>query len=452
MEATPSVPVLGFALGVSIVTGVAAGAAPAWMVSRARPVEALRGARRSAGGSRHWAQKALVIVQIAASLVLLSTAGLLGRSVRNREHQDFGFDARGKYLVTIDPKLSNYAQERLTPLFGEIEARLRAMAGVRAVGSALHAPMTGTWTQSVLTEGQGEPGPGDDLYAGWTRVTPGFFSAMGDRMVRGRAITDDDNASTRPVAVVNEAFAKKFLEDRIRLGSGLDRLRGKNAGMYEIVGVAADVSFGTAGPVYFLPEAQSTHFDKADVEGREVWSHYLYNIVIDAPGEYAAMQAEVKKSLADVDPNLVMYDVKSYAQIIEGDFAQQNMIAVLTWLFGIAGLVLAAVGLYGVTAYGVEQRTNEIGVRMALGADRGAVVTMVLRGVFVQVGVGVALGVPAAIGAGRMMASQLFGVRPWEPTMLCGAALVLVVAAGIAGAIPARRAAHVEPMVALRQE
>ena len=189
-----------------------------------------------------------------------------------------------------------------------------------------------------------------------------------------------------------------------------------------------------------------------DTEGREVWSHYLYNIVIWAPGDVPNLQAQVRRALADVDPDLVMDGVQSYAEVIHGDFAQQNMIASLTWLFGAIGLVLAAVGLYGVTAYGVEQRTGEIGVRMALGATRGDVVRMVLRAASFQVGLGVVLGIPAAILTGWAIASQLFGVQPWNPAMLGFAAVVLVLAAVAAAAIPARRAAAVEPMQALRME
>ena len=204
--------------------------------------------------------------------------------------------------------------------------------------------------------------------------------------------------------------------------------------------------------MYFVPEAQSTHFDEVDTEGREVWSHYLYNIVIWAPGNVADLQAQVRRALASVDPNLVMDGVQSYSEVIHGDFAQQNMIASLTWLFGAIGLVLAAVGLYGVTAFGVEQRTSEIGVRMALGATRADVVRMVLRSASLQVGAGVVLGIPAAIVAGWAIASQLFGVQPWNPEMLGLATVVLVLTALVAAAIPARRAAAVEPMQALRTE
>ena len=174
--------------------------------------------------------------------------------------------------------------------------------------------------------------------------------------------------------------------------------------------------------------------------------------MIWAPGHPANILTQVKKALAEVDPNLVIDDVQPYSRVIQGTFDQESMIASLTWLFGAVGLVLAAVGLYGVTSYGVEQRRSEIGVRMALGADRGSVVAMVLRGAFWQVGIGLGIGIPAAIAAGYLMASQLFGVKPWNPLLLAGATVLLGLAALVAAAIPARRAASIDPMQALRSE
>jgi putative ABC transport system permease protein len=462
VDAAPSIPVLLFALGISLITGIVFGMAPAWMTSHAEPIEALRGVNRSVSGNRQRVQKTLVIVQVAVSLVLLSAAAMLGQSLRNLEHQDFGFDPNGRYIVSIDPRLSNYKQEELVPLFRSIEEHMHAIPGVRGVGSVLEAPMTGwAWPHDIRIEGKPEPGLKDDIESKWARVTPGFFETFEDKIVLGRTITDKDNSSTRPVAVINKAFAKKFFGRENPIGQHFGPASGgpapmKNAGMYEIIGVVSDMRYEASGmrdpipPMYFLPEAQTTYFDEAETESREVWSHYLYNIVILASGNHPDMQAQVKKALADVDPNLLMYDVQPYSEVIR--FAQQNMIASLTWLFGAIGLVLAAVGLYGVTAYGVEQRTGEIGVRMALGADRGNVVRMVLRAAFWQVGIGVALGIPAAMGAGWAIASQLFGVQPWSPAMLGFATLLLVLTALVAAAIPARRAAAVDPMRALRME
>ena len=456
VDAAPSAPVLLFALGISLITGVGFGMAPAWMTARVDPMEALHGASRSVGGKR-LVPKMLVTVQAAVSVILLSTAAMLGQSLHNLEHQNFGFDTSGRYLVSIDPKISNYRQEQLVPLFHEIEGHLRAIPGVRMAGAVLEAPMAGwVWPHDIRIEGKAE----DNGSSGWTRVTPGFFEIFGDRIVRGRPITDEDNADTRPVAVINEAFAKRFFGSENPVGQHFGSAPGKSDGMYEIVGVARDMDFGAhdadfgRGPVpmYFLPEAQSTTFDDAESEEREVWSHYLYSVVVWAPGKPAGLTGVVRRTLAEVDPNLVMYDVQPYSEVIHAAFAQQNMIASLSWLFGAVALLLASVGLYGVTAYGVEQRTGEIGLRMALGAARGSLLVMVLGGAFRQVGIGLALGIPAAIGAGQAIASRLFGVRPWDPLMLSGAAVLLGLVALIAAFLPARRAAGVDPVQALRSE
>jgi predicted permease len=385
--------------------------------------------------------------------VLLSTAAMLGRSLHNLEHQNFGFNPAGRYLVSVDPKVSGVPQQQLVPLFRAVEDRLRAVPGVRSVGAVYEAPPGGWMTHEIRIEGKPEPGPDDDAISGWTRVTPGLFATLGDRITMGRSITDEDDASTQPVAVVNEAFARKFFGRESPVGQHFGPGSAKNAGMYSIVGVAANVEFEHAleQPMYFLPEAQTTHFDNADLENREIGSHDLYNLVIWAPGHPLNFDAQVKKAISDVDPDLLMADMEPYADVFR-DFPQQNMIASLTWLFGAIGLVLAAVGLYGVTAYGVEQRTGEIAVRMALGADRSSVVALVLRGAFLQVIIGLMLGIPAAIGTGILIASQLYGVRPWDPWMLAESALVLGLAALLASLIPARRAASVDPMRALRAE
>jgi len=459
IDATPSWPVLLFTLAMSLVTGVIFGIAPAWVTSHADPVEALRGANRSVSGGRSWAQKSLVIGQAAMSLVLLSAAALLGQSLRNLEHQNFGFETDGRYIAEINPMLGNYKPEQLEPLFRQIDDRLLQIPGVRMAAPALYAPMTGdSWNNGIRVEGRPEPGAKEDASAGFVRVMPGFFETLGAKIVLGRSITEDDTAATRKVAVVNEAFARRFFKGQNPVGQhfGPDKL--KYAASYEIVGVTRDMRYMTydykdpVGPMYWLPEAQTNQWDDPAYVSGEIWSHYLNNIVIWAPGNPPGMEERVRKALASVDPNLVLYGVDPYTQVVINDFQQQNMIATLTTLFGVLGLMLAAIGLYGVMAYMVEQRTSEIGVRMALGADRGSVVKMVLRGAFSQVGIGLALGIPAAIGAGKLMTGQLFGVKPWDPVMLASATLLLALAALLASLIPARRAAGVQPMVALRNE
>ncbi|MBV8864638.1 MAG: ABC transporter permease [Acidobacteriaceae bacterium] len=459
IDATPSWAVLLFTLGVSVLTGVVFGIAPAWMTSHADPVEALRGANRSVGGGRSLAQKSLVVAQVAMSLVLLSAAALLGQSLRNLEHQNFGFETQGRYIAWINPMLSNYKPEQMEPLFRKIDDCLLGTPGVRMVAPALYAPMTGdSWNDSIRVEGRPEPGAREDTGAGWSRVMPGFFDTIGAKIARGRPITIEDTAATRKVAVINEAFARRFFKGQNPIGQHFGPDKIKYSATYEIVGISRDMRYMTYDykdpirPMFWVPETQTVEYDDPAFRSGEIWSHYLYNIVIWAPGNPPGMEDHVRKALASVDPGLVLYGVDPYSKVVSADFQQENMIATLTMLFGVLGLVLAAVGLYGVMAYTVEQRTSEIGLRMALGADRGGVVRMVLRGAFSQVFIGLALGIPAAIAAGRMMTDQLFGVKPWDPARLALATLLLCLAALFASVIPALRAAGVEPMVALRNE
>jgi len=314
IDATPSWPVLLFALGMSVLTGIVFGIAPAWATSHADPVEALRGANRSLGGGRSWAQKSLVIGQAAMSLVLLSAAALLGRSLRNLQHQDFGFETEGRYIAWINPMLGNYKPETLEPMFRQIDERLLQIPGVRMVAPALYAPMTGdSWNNSIRVQGRPEPGAKEDTSASFARVMPGFFETIGAKVVIGRPITEDDTAATRKVVVINEAFARRFFKGQNPVGQhfGPDKL--KYASTYEIVGVTKDMRYLTydykdpVRPMYWLPEGQTMQWDDPAYVAGEIWSHYLYNIVIWAPGNPPGMEDKVRKALASIDPNLVLW-------------------------------------------------------------------------------------------------------------------------------------------------
>ena len=459
LHAAPSWPILLFTLVVSMLTGVVFGIAPAWMTSHADPADALRGAGRSVGAGRSWAQKSLVIGQIAVSVVLLSAAALLGKSLRNLEQQNFGFETKDRYIAWINPMLGNYKPEQMEPMFRQINERLLEIPGMRMVAPALYAPMTGdSWNDGVRIEGRPEPGAKEDTGAGFVRTMPGLFESIGARVVLGRSISERDTAATRPVAVVNQAFVKRFFNGQNPIGQHFGTGKIKYAGTYEIVGVVNDMRYMTyeykkpIRPMFWLPEAQTVKFDDPVYKTADIWSHYLYNIVLWAPGSPAKLEEQVRKALGSVDPNLVLYGVDPYAKIVRGDFGQQRLIATLTMLFGALGLVLAAIGLFGVLAYMVERRTSEIGVRMALGADRGRVIGMVLAGAFSQVCIGLGFGIPAAIGAGKLMTAQLFGVEPSDPVMLAMATVLLGVGALVAAMIPAWRAACVEPLTALRTE
>jgi putative ABC transport system permease protein len=458
IQAAPSLPMLLFALAVALTTGILFGIGPAWMTSHAEPVEALRGANRAVGGHSR-ILKALVIAQASMSLVLLSTAALLGQSLRNLERQDFGFDMNGRYVAWINPKLEDYKPEQLDPLFRRIQDRLKAIPGVKSVSVALYAPMSGqAWNASIRAAGKPEPGPRDDNEASWVRVTPGFFQTLGNPILLGRPITDDDTSATPPVAVINQAFAKRFFNGVNPIGRHFGSTKSKYSRTYSVIGIARDMRYLTWGlkepnrPMFYVPEAQTVSYDEPSEMAQEIATHFLDNIVLWAPGNQQGLEERVRNALGEIDPDLVLSSVDSYPYLLKTDFAPQNMMSTLTELFGSLGLVLAAVGLYGVTAYAVEQRTGEIGLRMALGANRGKVVQMVLRGVFLEVGIGLAAGIPAAIGAGWVISNQLFAVEPWDPPALALATILLLLAAFTAGAIPAQRAASINPMRALRPD
>ncbi len=385
---------------------------------------------------------------------------MLGESLRNLEHQNFGFETRGRYIAWINPMLGDYKPEQMEPMFRQIDDSLLQIPGTRMVAPALYAPMTGdSWNEGIReSRVRPEPAAKEDAGASWARVMPGFFETIGAKIMLGRPITDADTAATRKVAVVNQAFVRRFFKDQNPIGQHFGVGKIKYSATFEIIGVTNDLRYLTyqykkpVRPMFWVPEAQTVRYDDPAYLSGEIWSHYLYNIVIWAPGNVSGMEERVRKALASVDRSLVLYSVDPYAQVVSADFQQENMIATLTMLFGVLGLVLAAVGLYGVLAYMVERRTSEIGVRMALGADRGRVMGMVLGGAFWQVGAGVALGIPAAIGAGTLMTTQLFGVKPSDPLMLTLATLLLGTAALLASMIPAWHAAGVEPMTALRTE
>lgn len=459
VDASPSWPVLLFTLGVSLLTGILFGIAPAWMTSHVDPVEALRGSNRSVRGGGSLAQRSLVVVQAAMSLVLLSAAALLGQSLRNLEHQNFGFETKDRYLVSLNPTLGNDQPEQMEQLYRRIDEALLRVPGVRLAAPVLYAPMSGdSWNEGIRIAGRPEPAPKEDSSAGWARVMPGFFDTAGAKIAEGRTFEDQDTAATRPVAVVNEAFVRRFFpkQDPIGRHFGMDRIQ--YAGTFEIVGVVRDIRYMTwaykepVRPMFWLSETQRVKYADPLFDNFDLHSHFLYNIVIWAPGNPPGIETAVRKAIAAIDPDLVIYGVDPYSDILEGDFQQESMIATLTMLFGALGLVLAAVGLYGVMAYTVEQRTSEIGVRMALGADRGAVVRMVLRRAFSQIAIGLALGIPLSLAAGRLMTTQLFGVSPYDARMLALAAVLLCAAALLASWIPASRAASVDPMSALRAE
>ena len=459
IKATPSPEVLAFAFGVSLVTGMLFGMAPAWMTAHTDPIDALRGANRSTRHSGLWTQKILVVAQAAISLALLCAAGLLIRSLTNLQHQHFGFDTQNRTILHIDPQMAGYQASQADAFFRQLKMTLEAIPGVREVTYSTYSPMEGdNWGTGVYIEGKAPPPPGSDFNgASWVRVSPGYFENIGTKVVAGREFTEQDNATAPLVAVVNEIFAKRFFKNGDAVGQHFGMFDQKFAGTYTIVGITEDTQYwdpdSKLRPMFFVPGTQWMHYTDKEMQMEENVSHLEMSAVeIRTGGAVPGLEAQVRRALMQINPNLTILNFETFQEQVQDQFQQAELMVKLTSVFGLLALVLAAIGLYGVTSYAVAQRTSEIGIRMALGADRGGIVQMVLRSAFLQAAIGLAIGIPGAIVAGHFMASQLYGVRPWDPAVLVTTAVVLALAAFVAAVLPARRAASVEPMQALRVE
>ena len=457
ISASPSMPVLLFAFALSLITGVAFGIAPAWMSTRVDPIEALRGASRSTVRTGSLPRKLLVVFQAALSLVLLSASGLLTAALHNLEHQDFGFNPDRRMVVKFDPRLTGYPPEQLTPLYRRIFDSLSSIPGVSAVALCVYSPLSGNnWGAGILVDGHPAPGPNDDDFSSWDRVTPGYFDAIGNPILRGRGITGQDRANSPRVAVINEAFARKFFKNEDPMGKYFGRHEMASSHLYEVVGIAKDARYldseldKPVGPFFFLPEEQHDFSLKDGAEAPS--SHYLRDIVIVTRPGVSVSAAHLRQAMASVDPNLPIISIGTLSEQVAGVFRQQRLIARLTSFFGLLSLVLASIGLYGVTAYNAGRRVNEIGVRMALGADRRQVIALILRGAFALILFGLLIGLPLTFAAGRFLGSQLYGFNPHDPTVMLIAVVALGLSALAASLIPALRASLIHPLDALRTE
>jgi predicted permease len=459
IDVRPSPMALAFAFGLALLTGVLFGAAPAWFATRTDPMDALRGAGRSTGDHSSVTRKALLVVQAAISVVLVAGSMMLARSLGNLENQEFGYEVQGRVLVALNRPPATYSSEKLGALYRDLEERLHRIPGVRGAGLALYNPLTDNWGELVLVAGHPAPKPGEQAGASWDRVSANYLQNLGVKLVRGRYFTAADNQTSQHVAVVNEAFVRRFFksdEEPLDQHFGLDLP--ENVNTYRIVGIVRDAKFAgfaldqPARPMFYVALAQTVNYANPLMSRLESASHFMRGLLLVTDLPPATLEPELKRALGAADPNLTITSVRTLQQQVDRSFDQQRAVASLAGLFGIVALVLAAIGLYGATAYSVAQRTNEIGIRMALGADRGNVVGMVLHGAFRRVGVGLALGLPLALGAGYLLSAQLYGVQFWDPLALGVSALSLATCAFFAAVIPARRAASISPIRALRTE
>jgi macrolide transport system ATP-binding/permease protein len=451
IDAAPSPHVLAFACAVSLLTGVLFGVAPAWIASRADPVEALRGGKRATAGGATLLQRTLVMVQAALSLVLLVGAGLFAQSLNKLQHINLHLDATNRYIVHINPQTAGYSQRQVGDLYRTIEDRFHALPGVEMVGISSYTPMednNNAW--SVVVQGK----PDLHLNASYIKINPQYFDSVATRVVMGRGIRPDDSATSTPIAVVNQAFVQKFFapgENPIghRFGGGP-----KSTGDWQIVGVVENTAYESATwkdhRMYFVPLLQRPASDTDPIE--KDGDMYAGAIVLKTSRPIPEMEELARRTLASINPNLSVVKFQTFSAQIADQFSEPRMLSRLTMLFGALALLLATLGLYGVTAYGVARRTSEIGIRMALGAERRGVTAMVMRSALAQAAAGLALGVPAAVFCVRIISSQLYEIKHVDWAVLVGAVCALLAAASLAGFIPARRAASIEPAQALRME
>ena len=459
LSSSPALPVLGFAFLLSMLTGLLFGLAPAWMASRSQPADVLCGAHRGDGSVRErflLPQKSLVALQAALSLALLAVAILITRSLINLEQQDLGVATANRYVFNIDPSGAGRTLDRLPALYRQIEDRFSALPGVDNVGFALYSPLYNMWGFQVIPQGHSAPGAKDDFNATWNRASVHLLDAIGVPIVRGRGFNAQDTASSPLVAVVNETFARKFFANQDPIGKRFGTSDPRYSGSFEIVGVFRDYKISPqypAEPVYLRPFSQQfTGYKEAADISAENRSEFAGAVVLNFKRPEANVEELVRRTMAGIDPNLTVTGFRTMQMQLDDNYGTYRLMSRLTGMFGVLALLLASVGLYGVMSYFVANRRSEIGIRMALGATRRSVVSMVMRGAFGQVLAGLALGILAAIAAGRLLSSELYEVTAYDPLTLFSATLLLGLCAAVAGFIPARRAASIDPMQALRTE
>ena len=449
IHASPSSAVLAFACGVSLLTGILFGVAPAWIAAQAEPVDALRSGTRATGGAS-LLQRGLVVLQAALSLVLLIGAGLFAQSLSKLQHSDLKLESTNRYIVHMNPQAAGYSQRDLGGLYRAIEDQFHAIPGVEKVGIATYTPMednNDSW--DVRVEGKPQE---LSLQVSGIRVSPEYFDSVGTHVLMGRGLGIQDTATSATVAVVNETFVKKFFSPG---ENPIGRYFGHgNVHDLQIVGVVEDTAYTDVRwkdhLMQFVPLLQRPASDKDPIEHDE--GMYVGAFVLKTNHPIPELESLTRRTLSQINPNLAVVSFQTFNQQIADQFIEDRMLARLTMLFGVLALLLAMIGLYGVSAYSVARRTSEIGIRMALGAERGKVALMIMRSAVIQAALGLIIGVPIAFLCVRFVKTQLYEVTGVNAGLLLTAVLILILSASFAGWIPARRAASIEPATALRNE
>ena len=449
VNVNPDARVLAFTLGVALLTAVLFGLAPALRGTRAGLTPALKGRVGCAdfhrGGLRLGLGKLLVVAQVSVSLLLVIGAGLFVRTLVNLETLDVGFNRQNLLLFWIDPTTSGYGGPRLVAFYREVQERLEAVPGVRSSSFSQCALISQSYSSNDISIAGYKPTPQDRMSAGILRVGPGFLETMEIPIVLGRSIGSQDNETSPQVAVVSEDFARHYFPD----GSPIGRRFGfgdKDPSAIEIIGVARKAKYSA---LYSDFDTGATVYVASLQKPERLWG---MTYEVRTAGNPLNWVPAIRQVVQRIDKNVPLSHIKTQTEQIDETILNERLFAKLTSFFGLLALSLACVGLYGTMSYSVARKTNEIGIRMALGAQKGSVVRMVLKDTLLLVAVGIGLGLPLALASTRLVNSFLFGLKPRDPLTLLGATAILAAVATLAGFLPARRAARVDPLIALRYE
>ena len=440
LDVRPDARILLFCGAVSLVTGILFGLAPALRATRLDVSPILKTGLGGAGGSRWLLGKTLVAAQIAMSLLLLIGASVFVRSLQKLHAIDVGFNRQNLLLFGVDGSLSGYKNERMGSLYESIREGVAAVPGVRSASLSRHGLIGDGSSRSGIEIPGYKARPGEETLAYRNSVGPDFFATMGIPILLGRGLTVRDNPAAPNVVVVSEALARKYFPNEAPIGK---RLTWHEKDV-EIVGVAGNAKYHDLRQED-LPIVYEPYLQYLGSVGRMVFE-------VRTAGDPTSIIRDVRRAVAAVDRNLPLYGVRTQVQQINSALTRERVFASLTGCFGGLALLLASIGLYGVMSYTVVRRTGEIGIRMAVGAAKGDIARMVLREVLALVAFGLGVGLPVALGCTHLIRNQLYGLSPSDPASLAIASGVLVTVAALAGYLPARRAALIDPMTALRNE
>jgi len=455
LDPSPDYAILLFTLGVSIFAGLLFGLAPALLVSRVSAMPAMNATTRSAassgGRTSRWWPKALVTAQIMFCLLLLVGAGLFLRTLRNLQNQDFGFERTHLLIADFAPELAGYKPEQIPALNHRVLERLSAIPGVRSAALAGSPPISfGTWNSSISLSGY-TPGPKEDMGSVLNRVSGQYFETAGISILAGRPIAPADTANSMKVAVINETIARKFFPNGDAVGHLLKINIDTVEGPWQIVGIARDSKSGNPredpNRMVYLPVAQI--FGK---HGEGIHDSFANVILLSTAGDPALTINELRSAIASIDPNLPLLQVRTMNDHLEAFMSQETLVSRLATIFALLAVLLASVGLYGVMSFNVVRRSNEIGIRIALGATGRGMQWMVLRESLALLTAGLVLGIPFALGAAHLIRTQLYLVSPFDPKIFIAATAGIAAVTVLSAWLPARRAAAVDPMVSLRCE